>query len=132
MALSEHAAETYRSLITVSVEGLKAFLLINGGALVAVLAFLGQSPQGACIASQAWLPLSSFVAGVALSAISFCGSYATQLALYNEDVRPTTYKGPSHTTYLNVTAVVVGLSVVAFIVGAFSALSLLSSHGCNG
>lgn len=38
----EHALETYKSLITVSMEGLKTLLLINGGAVVAMLAFLGQ------------------------------------------------------------------------------------------
>jgi hypothetical protein len=39
----EHALETFKSLITVSVEGLKTLLLINGGAIVALLAFIGQS-----------------------------------------------------------------------------------------
>ena len=46
MAMSEHTSETYRSLISISMEGLKTLLLINGGAVVALLAYLGQSPQG--------------------------------------------------------------------------------------
>jgi len=40
-----HALETYKSMLSISVEGLKALLLINGGAVVAMLAYLGQSSQ---------------------------------------------------------------------------------------
>jgi hypothetical protein len=46
----EHALETYRSLIAISLAGLKTLMLINGGAVVALLAYLGQSPQGPSLA----------------------------------------------------------------------------------
>lgn len=36
-----HPEETYKSLTTISVEALKALALINGGAAVAILAYLG-------------------------------------------------------------------------------------------
>ena len=40
-----HPEETYKSLITISVELLKALALINGGAAVAILAYLGRTRQ---------------------------------------------------------------------------------------
>lgn len=62
MGFSEqHAAETYRSLIAVSVEGFKTLLLINGGAVVAILAYLGQSANGSKVAVHAAWPLGAFV-----------------------------------------------------------------------
>jgi len=36
-----HITETFKGLINLSIEGLKALLLINGGAAVAILAYLG-------------------------------------------------------------------------------------------
>lgn len=43
----EHALETYKSLIQTSVEGMKLLTLLNGGAAVALLAYLGNvAPHG--------------------------------------------------------------------------------------
>jgi hypothetical protein len=36
-----HPEETFKSLITISVEALKTLALVNGGAAVALLAYLG-------------------------------------------------------------------------------------------
>jgi hypothetical protein len=124
----EHKTETYCSLISVSLEGLKTLLLINGGAVVAVLAYLGQSPLGARLAPHVWWPLGSFVAGVGLCALAFLFAYATQFALYNESVFPSTYKGPRHMTFLTVTVGLVLLSFVAFAVGAYSTVNVLAQH----
>lgn len=124
----EHAIETYRSLISISIAGLKTLLLINGGAVVAVLAYLGQSPQGPRLAPHIWWPLGSFVAGVACCAFAFLGSYATQFALYNESVSPESYKGPRHMTFLWITVALVMLSLVCFASGAFSSVWVLSKR----
>lgn len=50
----DHALETYKSLISFGTEALKALQLLNGGAIVALLAYLG----------QAKLPHSTFLAMV--------------------------------------------------------------------
>ena len=52
----EHALETYRSLISISLAGLKTLLLVNGGAVVALLTYLEHSPQGASLASHDHVP----------------------------------------------------------------------------
>jgi hypothetical protein len=45
-----HAIETFKSLPSIAIEMLKSIMLVNGGAAVAMLAFLGQAPQGHVLA----------------------------------------------------------------------------------
>lgn len=125
--LEEHAAETYRSMISVSVEGFKTLLLINGGAVVAMLAYLGQSTHGPELAARAAWPLGAFIVGLGCAAVAFVGSYATQFALYNETVSPSSYKGPRHMVFVWATLFVVVLSFSAFACGAVSSVRVLSS-----
>ncbi len=103
-------------------------LLINGAAVVALLAYLGQSSHGAQLASHVRCPLAAFVVGVGSSALAFLSSYATQFALYNESVFPETYKGPRHMTFLWVTVVLVIVSFVAFALGTFGSIGALASQ----
>src|SRR5947207_16021942 len=86
----EHALETYRSLIAISLAGLKTLMLINGGAVVALLAYLGQSPKGPSLAPHAWCSLGGFVFGVVFCVAAFFSAYQTQFALYNESISPET------------------------------------------
>jgi hypothetical protein len=122
----EHALETYRSLIAISLAGLKTLMLINGGAVVALLAYLGQSPQGPSLAPHILWSLGAFVAGVVCCVCAFFGSYQTQFALFNEAVSPATKSGLSHMAWQRITIAFVLLSCVAFAIGAFSSVWLLS------
>ena len=122
----EHAIETYRSLISITLAGLKSLMLINGGAVVALLAYLGQSPQGPALAPRVLWSLGSFVAGVVFCVCAFFGSYQTQFALYNESVSPAHKSAFSHMKWQRITIGFVLLSCVAFIIGAFSSVWLLS------
>jgi hypothetical protein len=47
---TDHALETFKSLISISVELLRSLLLLNGGAIVALLAYIGQASNGAVVA----------------------------------------------------------------------------------
>jgi len=123
---ADHALETYKSLISISVELLKSLLLLNGGAIVALLAYLGQATNGPAVAKHATCSLTWFIAGLVLSALAFIGSYLTQLSLYNEGVHPDKYKG-SHMPWLWSTFGISFLSLVAFAVGAYSGVVALSS-----
>lgn len=124
----DHALETYRSLISISIEFLRALLLLNGGAIVALLAYLGQVENGAEIAAHSSQPLAWFVAGLVLSTAALVGSYLTQLSLYQERVHSETYKG-SHVPWLRGTILIGILALGAFSVGAFSGIALLSKNG---
>jgi hypothetical protein len=82
-----HIVETFKGLINLSIEGLKALLLINGGAAVAILAYLGSL---ASRGSAAHLPdvknaLLCFAGGVFATALAFIVAYFTQLQLYYEE-----------------------------------------------
>ena len=82
-----HPEETYKSLITISVEALKMVALVNGGAAVALVAYLGNL---ASHSSHRRIPnmtcaLAFFSSGLFLTVLAFIASYFTQLRLYNED-----------------------------------------------
>jgi hypothetical protein len=113
----EHAIETYKSLISISVEAFKALQWLNGGAVVALLAYIGQRPE---LAEPARIALSLFVVGLVAATAAFFTSYLTQLALYNEDIRKHEYKGLSYVIWLRTTVVIVIVSLISFIIGAFA------------
>jgi len=124
----EHAIETYKSLITISVEVFKACFLINGGAIVAVLAFLGSVAADAKfrgLLSAAALPLGCFSAGLVFAAVAFIFSYFTQLSLYQE-IRHGKDPG-NHQCHLRFATVCCVLSLVFFIAGACSSLGALQA-----
>jgi hypothetical protein len=122
----EHKIETFRSIITISIEGLKIPFLINGGAVIAVLAYLGQSEERPELASKSFLPLGLFIDGVALTVLAFIGSYSTQFSLYNERVNPDKYSGPGHMKFFWVTVALSFLSIASFACGTFTMLYVFS------
>ena len=101
-------------------------LVVNGGAVVALLTYLEHSPQGASLASHAFWSLGAFIAGVVLCVAAFFGSYQTQFTLYNETVSPASVAGLSHMVWQRITFGLVLLSCIAFAVGAFCSVSMLS------
>jgi hypothetical protein len=127
MALDqEHAVETYKSLITISVEMLKALVLLNGGAVVALLAYVGQAPNRPQLAAHVRCPLAFFVAGLVSAGLAFGTSYLTQFALYNESVLPQRYRGPKHQVFLWITVTAGVLSLGSFSIGAFAGIMALA------
>lgn len=113
----EHAIETYKSLISISVEAFKALQWLNGGAVVVLLAYMGQRPD---LAEPARCALTWFVTGLVAATSTFITSYLTQLALYNEDIRKQEYRGPSHALWLWITFAVAMVSLICFSLGAFA------------
>jgi len=108
----ERAVETLKSLVQISVEGLKLLALLNGGAVVALLAYLGNI-AGKSVAPNMRLPIVLFVVGLCLDGFAFAGSYLTQLWLYNE-------RG-SHRYFLWSTFALAILSLGFFGAGAYAA-----------
>lgn len=78
----EEVIETYKSLITISLEGLKFLSLLNGGAAVAILAFLGQVYSKGGSVPYMTLPMLSFIIGLFCNGLSFLFVYFTQLRVY--------------------------------------------------
>jgi hypothetical protein len=122
----EHAVESYRSLITISVDMFKALVLLNGGAVVALLAYVGQAPNRPELAAHARYPLALFVAGLVSAGLAFGTSYLTQFALYNESVLPQRYRGPKHEVFLWITVTFGVVSLGLFSIGAFAGITALA------
>ena len=122
----DHALETYKSLISFGTEALKALQFLNGGAIVALLAYLGQAKLPHSTHSI-FAPLMFFVIGLSLGTLCFLGAYLTQFALFNESIRPSAYNGRPHIFWLWCTAIVAALSLVSFVAGAVCGVHALTS-----
>ncbi len=116
----QHLIETYKALMPLSAAALKTVLLLNGGAAVALLAFL---EKAAAEHLDMRRPMTIFVLGVVLAAVAHVGAYLTQLALYNESLPgANTPRWRRHGNFLWSSVLVVVLSIVAFCWGALSAV----------
>ena len=120
----EHALETYKSLIGFGTETLKALQLLNGGAIVALLAYLGQTKTEPAVAHNIGCPLILFIIGLSVSTFAFLLAYVTQFSLFNESVNPN-YKGKRHTFWLLLAITCLFLGLIFFVAGALSGVKAL-------
>ena len=125
----DHPVETYKSLVAFATEALKVLQILNGGALVAMLAYIGQTGDPSCIASQAKCPFLLFVAGLVVGTLAFGTAYATQFSLFNETIRPSPTS--RHMTWLWATAFLAIASLSLFSLGSIASLSALSAPMCK-
>ena len=82
----EHPVETFKSVITISLESMKLLALFNGGAAVALLAYLGNIASKNVPTPDMRIPMLCYVAGLSACGLAFMLSYFTQLLLYNESI----------------------------------------------
>ncbi len=82
----EHAVETFKSLILVSLQGLKLLALFNGAAAVALLAYLGNVAGKGMPVPNMRLPMVCYVVGLIACGLAFFFGYLTQFRLYNESM----------------------------------------------
>jgi len=119
-----HAIEMLRSVITYGAAALKSATLINGGAAVALLAFIGNI-WGKGIKVVAVEPLTNsiyyFSFGVLLAAIGTAGSYFAQY-YYNEDHEKT------GVAFHVITVLLVIGSYVLFGLGTIGAYEAFAEH----
>ena len=117
----DHWLETYKSLITISVEGFKFLALANGGAAVALLAYLGNVAGKGFQTPDMRLPMLAFLIGLGFCAVSMLFSYFTQLRLLNEIGASQTNTG-IHQIPLWIAVCFFMLSLIAFGVGSWVAV----------
>lgn len=122
----EHALETYKSLIGLGTETLKAMQLLNGGAIVAILAYLGQVKSEPTFAQNISCPLLYFTLGLSISTFAFLLAYFTQFSLFNELVNQS-YQGKRHTFWLWLALLCLFLGLLFFIVGAWQSVKVLTT-----
>lgn len=114
-----HKQETYKSMISISVEVFKYLALLNGGAAIGTLAAFDRLVD--------WIPICNlqiamycFVAGLVFDGVAVFCSYWTQLTLYGEDMGWN--KTRRHVAFLRGATVFCILSLAAFTLGAVSAV----------
>lgn len=119
----EHALETYRSLIQISMEGMKLLALLNGGAAVALLAYLGNVSGRGAQTPDMRFPMAFFLVGLIVCGLAFLCSYLTQLRLYDESVhQPSTVLAPRWPFWLIAAISCVVLSLLCFAIASFLAV----------
>lgn len=92
-AMNWHLQETYKSLITISVECLKILAIVNGGAAVAVLTYVGNvvtrtSDHHLDIARAyivSALIIICYCTGLFFTLVAFILAYCVQLQLFQEE-----------------------------------------------
>lgn len=118
---NQHAIETYKSLVQISVAGLKLLALLNGGAAVALLAYLGNVAGKGVAAPDVRFSMASYLAGLVLCGLAFAASYLTQLSLYNESVGERRSAVGPHQLWLWLAMTLALVSLAAFAIGSYSA-----------
>ena len=119
----QHAIETYKSLIQIFIEGMKLLILLNGGAAVALLAYLGNISGKASGMLDMRIPMWLFLAGLCLCALCIVAAYLTQLALFNEAMgRPSKSPLLKHSFWLLLAILLVLSSVGLFAYGSYEAV----------
>jgi hypothetical protein len=121
--VNDHWIETYKSLVTLWTEAFKFSALVNGGAAVALLAYLGNIAGKGASAPDMRGPMLCFLAGLFFCGISMCFAYLTQYTLFNEE-RPNGPRLPpqSHKKYLWGAIIFYPCSLLAFAFGAWEAV----------
>lgn len=130
-----HLEETYKGLIPLSIEAIKMLALVNGGAAVAILAYLGNIAGHASAAQQPDMvrPLAWFSAGLLASAVTFIVAYHVQLRLYFEESQKADGKSvhQRHGYGVTVGSFLLLFAAIAFGVGCVTAASAIKKAGRN-
>lgn len=118
---NQHWLETYKSLVTLSIESFKFTALANGGAAVALLAYLGNVAGKSASVPDMRCPMAAFLAGLAICGFSMLFGYLTQLKLLNEIGRSEKHV-VSHGWLLWVAIALFACSLAAFGIGSWQAV----------
>ncbi|GAB3317231.1 hypothetical protein [Luteimonas notoginsengisoli] len=123
-----HAEETYKGLIQIALSCLRFGIFANGGAAVALLAFIGKENQTAITISSVKAAMVVFIVGVTLGGLAHLTAYLTQLRLYGESALGDEQRGPwRHNNFLTATIVLGAGSVIAFAVGSLCGVAAIQA-----
>jgi uncharacterized membrane protein YidH (DUF202 family) len=111
--------ETYKSLIALSTEGFKFCALANGGAAVAILAYLGNVVGKGFVPPDVSVPMAIFLIGLVLCGTAMLFAYFNQLSRLNRLSRK---EDPSKNWRLWVAVILFIFSLVSFACGSWQAV----------
>lgn len=127
-AQSQHSIEMLKAVLEAGKSALHALLIINGGAVIALLGVLGSlagRDGGASFASMLALPLLLFGVGVLAGAVGFALRYFSQACYSESENADDAYQKWGHAfRYMAITTVLVGFCVFGWAMyGAFQAVN---------
>jgi phosphate/sulfate permease len=133
-----HIAETFKGLITLSTEVVKMLALVNGGAAVALLAYLGNVVHDPGVhPPHLTHALLWFCKGLFATLLAIIFAYLTQLKLYNEERKkrqqillPESQRKrirEHHGWILAAAILLAGFAAFAFLKGCLNAASAIAS-----
>ncbi|AQW30532.1 hypothetical protein B0B51_11535 [blood disease bacterium A2-HR MARDI] len=114
----QHKIETYKSMISISVEAFKYLALLNGGAAAGMLAGADKLVKILPLCPLRFT-LACFVVGLLADGLALFLSYWTQSSLFNESFN----RAPTgrHITIVKAAVALCLLSLLAFCIGALVA-----------
>ena len=122
-----HREETYKSLIQIGVSALKFVLLANGGAAVAILAFIGKVYLPGTPIPNVAPSLVLFLLGIVFGGLAHVTGYATQFTLYNEeDKKKQRVSGRRHQIWLRASVALVVAAIICFAAGSLCGVYALT------
>lgn len=116
--LESHKIETYKSMITISIEVFKMLVLINGGAAAGMVAGMSNILNIISIEVFRW-SIALFVVGLIFATFAVCFSWFTQNALHNENYER--YEKNVHKWFVRGAIISCAASLTAFSAGAIVA-----------
>ena len=114
---TQKAIETYKSLINVSLELYKTLLLINGGGIIAILAYIGTRPIKYVIGNDLRNAGIAFLVSLFFTVLAIGSSYYVQFMLHKNRSESTYFIAAKTLTILSIAAM-----LTAFICGALGIL----------
>lgn len=123
----DRLTETFKSLITLSIEGFRYLALVNGGAVVALLAYLGNVAKNGTPVPDLTSALTGFLVGLVACGIALFAAYLTQFFLLNDLLANKNQEEQRHKWMVGVAAVAFVVSLAAFCWGAREAVSAFSA-----
>lgn len=121
-----HQQETYKSLIHYGTSAIKFVFLVNSGAIIALLTFLGNMiDKNFFFNNDIRFAFYFFISGIVSSGIATFFAYLTQLKLYNEK------NGENkHQCLLYISMIFVFIGIILFCIGSIYAIDSILINNC--
>lgn len=120
---TQHKLETYKSMVTISIEAFKYLSLLNSGVVIAFLTFANGVAQRTSHMPLIQPAMTAFLFSSTATALFILFSYLTQFCLFNESFARF-WKG-THVVFVVLAVVSFLASVASFICGTMRAATLL-------
>jgi hypothetical protein len=119
-----HKQETYKSMIDYGRGMLRFVFLVNGGAIIGIMTFMGNvySKSGTILPMKT--PIIVFLVGIFFAGLATATAYMAQFKLFNESVWSIKGVGwGAHMRWVFLTMTFLLISLIAFATGSLLAVS---------